>query len=267
MNTRKGRWAFAAVLAVCAAGLAAWAQLDPARTDAMRLPREAQAKAVEVYPHDARAFTQGLAMSGGRLYEGTGQYGRSSLRRVDLATGRVEKRANLAQRYFGEGITVLGDRIYQLTWRSGVGFVYDVDSFDLTGSFRYAGEGWGLTDDGSRLIVSDGTDEIRFMNPETFEVVRRIGVRWNGRAVDRLNELEYVRGEIWANVWYEDRIARISPDDGAVLGWIDIGNLYPPSARGREDVANGIAFDPESGRVLVTGKNWPQVFEIEIVPR
>lgn len=241
------------------AGFAAWAQLG-----AKRSPHVSTVDVVAAYPHDPSAFTQGLAVARGRLYEGTGQYGASSIRRVDLASGRVEQMAELSPRYFGEGITIIGRRLYQLTWRAGIGFVYDVDSFDRIASFRYDGEGWGLTHDAERLIMSDGTATLRFLDPHSFEVVRSMTVRADGEPVTQLNELEYVRGEIWANIWHEDRIARISPEDGRVRGWIDVAKLYPASARGSEDVANGIAYDADSGRVFLTGKDWPQLFEVKL---
>jgi glutaminyl-peptide cyclotransferase len=253
------RWLI--VVAVAAAiGVAAWAQLA-----GHGAPKTAGFKVVAAYPHDARAFTQGLVIHEGRLYEGTGQYGASSLRLVDLTTGRVEKARALNPMYFGEGIAILGDKIYQLTWQNGVALVYDLDTLSVQQTLRYDGEGWGLTDDGEQLIMSDGSATIRFLDPGTFRTVREIVVRDGDRPIDRLNELEYVNGEIWSNVWYEDRIARISPRDGAILGWIDLSDLYPKTARSSEAVLNGIAFDDASKRLLVTGKNWPQLYEIEVI--
>jgi glutaminyl-peptide cyclotransferase len=251
-----------ATAAVVAVGLAAWAQLG-----ARRAPETTGFKVVAVYPHDPRAFTQGLVIRGGRLYEGTGQYGASTLRRVDLATGNVEKLRSLTQEYFGEGIAVLGNKIYQITWKSGAAFVYDLDSFAVEKTFQYTGEGWGLTDDGEHLIMSDGTATIRFIDPQTFKTVRTIAVHDGDKSIDRLNELEFVNGEIWSNVWYDDRIARISPADGAILGWIDLSTLYPQSARGSEAVLNGIAYDTAAKKLYVTGKNWPQLYQIELVGR
>ncbi|HEX7081828.1 MAG TPA: glutaminyl-peptide cyclotransferase [Gammaproteobacteria bacterium] len=256
------KWTIAGALVAIAAALVAWPRLGA--------PREPQLWGVEVqavHPHDPSAFTQGLAFYEGAFYEGTGQYGRSSIRRVDLETGEVQQAEPLSAAYFGEGITILDGRLYQLTWLNHVGFVYDVYSFERLGTFGYDGEGWGLTHDGEHLILSDGTETIRFLNPQTFEVEKSIRVHANGRPVVRLNELEYVDGEIWANVWYEDRIARIDPDSGDVVGWIEAGAVYPPAQRGREDVLNGIAYDPDTGRLIITGKNWPNVYEIELVPR
>jgi glutamine cyclotransferase len=184
---------------------------------------------------------------------------------VDIATGRIEKRRPLADNLFGEGITVLDNRLYQLTWRSQIGLVYDIDTFNVLGTFRYRGEGWGLTHDGRHLIMSDGTATLQFLDPTSFEVVERVTVHAGEQPVTRLNELEYVEGEVWANVWYEDRIVRIDPANGEVLGWIDLGNLYTGPGRGGEQVLNGIAFDAETSRLLVTGKNWPQLYEIEVV--
>ena len=220
---------------------------------------------IATIPHEPAAFTQGLAIHDGQLYESTGQYGESTLRRVELATGRVEKMTALSNTYFGEGITIFGGRIYQLTWQNNLTLVYDIETFDRVGTLRYDGEGWGLTHDGTHLIVSDGSASIRFHDPETFEVVRRLSVHADGNPVNSLNELEYINGEIWANLWYQDRIVRISPETGAVLGWIDLSGLYPRSRRASEDVLNGIAYDADADRLFVTGKNWPWLYEIEIV--
>ena len=252
---------FALALIAAAIGLTAWAQFDPAH----RNPGSWQIEVVAAYPHDPTAFTQGLVVDKGLLYEGTGKYGNSSIRRVDLVSGVNQQFTALSARFFGEGITILGGRLYQLTWRSGIGFVYQQDSFELLQSFRYSGEGWGLTHNGSSLIVSDGTAQIRYLDPDSFELQRVITVREGDQALAQLNELEYINGEIWANVWYQDRIVRIAPADGRVLGWIDLSGLYSSSERGSDDVLNGIAFDEESNRFFVTGKNWPQLFEIRIV--
>ena len=227
-------------------------------------PGDLEARVVEVYPHDPNAFTQGLVVHDGYLYESTGRYGQSSLRRVDIASGQVERAVALGSVYFGEGLTLMGDRLYQLTWQNGIAFAYDVESFESVGSFRYEGEGWGLTQDGEHLILSDGTPRLRFLDPADFEVVRTVEVRDGDRAVANLNELEHVEGEVWANIWYEDRIVRIEPETGTVIGWIDLGHIYPRSRRGSEDVLNGIAYDPTTGRTFVTGKNWPVLFEIEL---
>jgi glutamine cyclotransferase len=256
------KWLVACALAAVAVGAAAWAQLH-----GRAAPAVAGFKVVAVYPHDPNAFTQGLAIAGGQLYEGTGLYGQSTIRKVDLTTGRVEKQRPINTMYFGEGIAILDGRLYQLTWQNGIGIVYDLATFSQQRTFQYAGEGWGLTQDGKQLILSDGSAKLRFLDPQTFATVREIDVRDHGQPVTKLNELEYVDGEIWSNVWYDDRIARISPATGEVLGWIDLAALYPKSARSSEAVLNGIAYDAAAKRLFVTGKNWPQLYEIEIVRR
>lgn len=220
-------------------------------------------RVIAQYPHDPEAFCQGLVVAEGKLYEGTGQYGQSSLRQVELKTGRIERTVPLDRAYFGEGIAVHGDRIYQLTWKERLGIVYDRTTFAPVNSFRYTGEGWGLTTDGTHLILSDGSANLRFLSLETFEVVRRVSVHSGLRPIDKLNELEFVEGEIYANIWYSDRIVRISPKTGEVLGWLDLSALYPASKRPREHVLNGIAYDADARKLYVTGKNWPQLFEIE----
>lgn len=228
----------------------------------------AHVEIVNVFPHDPEAFCQGLIYADGRLYEGTGQYGQSSLREVELETGRVLRKIDLDERIFGEGITLWGDSIVQLTWRERRAYAFDRETFAHRQTFRYPGEGWGLTHDGTHLIMSDGSSTLRFLDPQTFREVRRINVREGRRRVDNLNELEYVRGEIYANVWYEDTIVRISPEDGRVLGRLDLSRLWPARQRpSREYVLNGIAYDAENDRLFVTGKNWPRLFEIRIVGR
>jgi glutamine cyclotransferase len=195
-------------------------------------------------------------------------YGESSLREVELATGAVLRRHDLAEQYFGEGIAFFGGRLFQLTWRSHVGFIYDAATFQPVGQFRYTGEGWGLTEDGTSLILSDGTSTLRFLEPTTFTVQRTVKVTDAGREVSHLNELEYVNGEIYANVWMKDLIARIDPATGNVKGWIDLTGLLGSEGRtGHEDVLNGIAYDAASGRLFVTGKRWPRLFQIRVVPR
>jgi glutamine cyclotransferase len=252
----------AAVAAALAAGVAVWAQLRPSA-----VPGIVTARVVAEYPHDPTAFTQGLAIEGGQLYESTGQYGHSSIRRVELTSGAVEQIARLNFTYFGEGMTILDDRIYQLTWKSQTAFVYDLNSFEQIETQRYRGEGWGLTDDGASLIVSNGTATLTYYDPATFGVTQTIEVRDEGAPVPLLNELEYIDGEIWANVWYDDRIVRVDPETGAVIGWIDLSHLVPRTRRGRDDVLNGIAYDEDSGRLFVTGKNWPMLYQIELVPQ
>jgi glutaminyl-peptide cyclotransferase len=224
-------------------------------------------RVVHVYPHDPTAFTQGLVFRDGVLYEGTGLNGRSSIRKVKLETGEVLQSRALGAEHFGEGIAVWKSRIVQLTWRSQVGFVYDLATFTPQRSFQYTGEGWGLTHDGSRLIESDGSAVLRFWNPDTFAEERRLTVT-DGAPVERLNELEYVRGEIYANVWQTNRLARIDPVTGRVKRWIDLTGLLPAADRHAEvDVLNGIAYDAVRRRLFVTGKLWPKLFEIEIVPK
>jgi glutamine cyclotransferase len=221
---------------------------------------------VNTYPHDRNAFTQGLVYEDGILYEGTGLRGRSTLRKVELETGDVLQIHKLPPQFFGEGITIYGNRIIQLTWQSNVGLVYDKYSFRLLQKFNYPTEGWGITHDGKRLIMSDGTSILRFLDPETFEEIGRIDVLEKGRAVAGLNELEYVQPEIYANVWPTDRIARIAPETGQVVGWIQVKGLLRPEDRVTEvQVLNGIAHDPKNHRLFVTGKFWPRLFEVELI--
>jgi len=223
---------------------------------------------VHTYPHDPQAYTQGLLYEDGYLYESTGLNGRSSLRMVDLETGRVLQRASVPAQYFAEGLTNWGSTLIQLTWQSHIAFVYDRFSFRLLHTFSYEGEGWGLTEDGKNLILSDGTATLRFFDPVTFHEVRRIVVKDHESPVTQLNELEYVRGQIYSNVWHTDRIARISPATGNVLGWIDLsGLLAPGEVSDPEAVLNGIAYDAAHDRLFVTGKLWPKLFEIKVVPK
>ena len=224
------------------------------------------AKVVATYPHDPGAYTQGLVIDNGQMFEGTGQYGSSTLREVDFKTGKVTRSISLDEQYFGEGITILNGKIFQLTWKSNFCFVYDRKTFQYTEYFRYPYEGWGLTHNGTELILSDGSSDLRFIDPISFKEVRRISVKEGTERIKNLNELEYVNGEIWANIWYEDRIARVSPENGKLLGWIDLRGLFPKNQReDRDQVLNGIAQDPETKKLYVTGKNWPKMFEIEIV--
>ncbi|MER3403721.1 MAG: glutamine cyclotransferase [Armatimonadota bacterium] len=224
-------------------------------------------RVVKRYPHDPKAFTQGLEYYNGFLYESTGLEGQSSLRKVAFRTGRVLQIRKHPPEIFAEGITLLNNRIYQLTWRNGICFVYERDSFRSDTEFRYTGEGWGLTNDGTHLIMSDGSDTLTFRDPTTFAAVRQIRVKDQGTPVRNLNELEYVNGEIWANVWMTDLIVRISPKTGEVLGWIDLSGLLTPAEAHQADVLNGIAYDRQNKRIFVTGKLWPWLFEIEVVPK
>jgi glutaminyl-peptide cyclotransferase len=218
---------------------------------------------VRSYPHDPGAFTQGLQYVDGVLYEGTGLNGRSSIRRVNLATGDVLKQHNVDAMYFGEGITIFGNDLFELTWQSGVAFVYDRNTFAPTKSFKYSGEGWGLTQDGTNLIMSNGTEYLRFLDPATFAERRRVRVTGVGQPVKNLNELEYVKGEIFANVWMTDYIARIDPATGRINAYIDLRGLMPAND-GSRDVLNGIAYDAAGDRLFVTGKLWPRLFEIKL---
>ncbi len=262
---RRGGWPWwiAGTLAILSiTGLLAWSQLGffrraSAPTQSYRL--------LHTYPHDPKAYTQGLVYQSGFLYEGTGNYGESSLRKVELETGKVLQQHKLNRRLFGEGITIWGDQIIQLTWKSRQAIVYDLATFQEKRRFTYRGEGWGLTHDGHSLIMSDGTSTLRYLDPQTFEVQRQLVVRDGNRRINNLNELEYVDGEIYANVWYDDRIARISPSTGKVLGWIDLSRLYPHSQRPHRDaVLNGIAYDRQQHRLFVTGKDWPWLYEISL---
>lgn len=219
------------------------------------------------YPHDPSAFTQGLSFHNGEFYESTGQYGQSDVRRVRLSDGTVQNETDLDPRLFGEGSTILGDRLYSLSWCAGMGQVWRLDDLEPVGSFRYPGQGWGLTDDGEQLILSDGTAELRFIDPDSFSETRRITVTADNRPVANLNELEFIDGEVYANIWQQELIVRIDPESGDVVGVIDMTGLgRVAGARGFEDVLNGIAHDPETGRLFVTGKYWPELFEITLLP-
>ena len=218
---------------------------------------------VRSYPHDPGAFTQGLQYVDGVLYEGTGLNGRSSIRRVNLETGNVLKQHNIGSQYFGEGITVLGADLYELTWQSGIAFVYDRNTFAPRKSFKYTGEGWGLTHDGTSLIMSDGTEFLRFLDPATFAERRGVRVAALGQPLKNLNELEFVKGEIFANVWMTEYIARIDPATGRINGYVDLRGLMPANDPSR-DVLNGIAYDAAGDRLFVTGKLWPRLFEIKL---
>lgn len=218
---------------------------------------------VASYPHDPDAFTQGLTVHAGKLYEGTGRNGQSSLRQIELESGELLRRKNLSSRYFGEGITIRDDKVYQLTWQSHIGFVYDLETFEQQKTFFLAGEGWGITHDGDSLIVSDGSANLRFLNPETLQETRRVEVTSRGTPITYLNELEYINGEVWANVWYQDIIVRIDPVTGNVNSVINLAGLHP--ARGsRDEVLNGIAWDADNQRLFVTGKLWPMLYEISV---
>jgi glutaminyl-peptide cyclotransferase len=237
----------------------------PSAPEAPQLAPILPYRVVNAFPHDTGAFTQGLLFLEGLLYEGTGLRGNSSLRKVDLASGAVLQQVDLDERLFGEGVTVFGDRVYQLTWQAGVALVYDKDTFEPLFNYEYETEGWGLTHDAESLIMSDGSSELYFRDPGTFAEIRRLQVTDGGRQITRLNELEYVEGHIYANVWQTDRVARIDPQTGNVTAWLDLSGLLSPQERRGGDVLNGIAYDPGSGHLLVTGKLWPKLFEIQMV--
>jgi glutamine cyclotransferase len=223
---------------------------------------------LHTYPHDAQAFTQGLIFLDGHLYESTGIKGQSSLRMEDLETGKIDQFLEVPDKYFAEGLTNWGSTLIQLTWQSHIALVYDRSTFHLLRTFPYPGEGWGLTQDGKSIILSDGSASLRFLDPETFHELRRITVRNHGVPVTQLNELEFIHGQIYANIWHSDRIARISPATGRVLGWIDLTGLLPNADRSSpEAVLNGIAYDQAHDRLFVTGKLWPRIFEIKVVPK
>jgi glutamine cyclotransferase len=259
-----GRMALAAAVIIMfatrAPGFAPWTQASG------NLPMYGY-RIAKVYPHDAKAFTQGLQYLDGVLYEGTGQVGQSSIRKVELATGKVLQQRDVPAPHFGEGITVWKNDLIELTWQTHVAFVYDRATFQPKKQFTYPGEGWGLTQDATSLIMSDGSDELRILDPTTFVERRRIKVTAAQAPLRNLNELEYVKGEIFANVWQTDYLARIALDTGKVGAYIDLRGLLTPAERANADVLNGIAYDAEHDRLFVTGKWWPKLFEITLVKR
>ena len=238
---------------------AAWAQSAPVQSY----------KIVATFPHDPKAFTEGLEFKDGVLYESTGLNGESSLRKVNLTTGMVLKNVPLSTLYFGEGITFFGPRLYQLTYHNGITFVYDPATLDKKPeTFHYTGEGWALTHDTKHLIMDDGSSSLRILDPVTFSEISRLPVRDGTRPVPNLNELEYIEGEIWANIWMTERIARIDPRSGQVTAWVDLTGLEKIAGCGENcDVLNGIAYDAPRKRIFVTGKRWPKLFQIEAVPK
>lgn len=244
---------------------------------------------VKAYPHDPKAFTQGLIFRDGFLYEGTGEEGESTLRKVEISTGKVLQKFALREEIFGEGLTAIGDKLYQISWRNGLAWEYNISDFKMLREMQYAGEGWGLTTDGTQLIMSDGTHLLKFIDPQTFKTMRTLPVvQDNGRMLYLLNELEWVKGEIWANVWHSEEtttgttqgrmpniarpntIARIDPANGHVIGWIDLANISPDDQdedSERENTLNGIAYDEAGDRIFVTGKNWKKLYEIKVIPK
>ena len=223
-------------------------------------------KVVASFPHDTSSFTQGLVFADGQLYESTGLEGESTLRRVEIATGKTLQRIDVPKQYFAEGLALVGDELLQLTWKHQLGFVYDRATFKQKRTFAYKNEGWGIAYDGtSRLVMSDGSDTLTFLDPQTFAFQKALRVQDAGRPVGNLNELEWIEGEIWANVWMTDRIARISPNTGEVSAWIDLSTLFPAQQRmPPADVLNGIAYDKATRRIYITGKKWPRLYQITV---
>ncbi|MBC8128548.1 MAG: glutaminyl-peptide cyclotransferase [Gloeobacteraceae cyanobacterium ES-bin-144] len=223
---------------------------------------------VSTRPHDATAYTQGLQLKDGRLFESTGQYGESTLREIEPATGKVLRKRPLAKTAFGEGLTILGNEMFVLTWKETTAYVFEPDTFKFIRTHEYKGEGWGLTHDGKQLIMSDGTSTLKFINPKDFSILKTLEVKDGNTPLTNLNELEWIDGQIFANIYQTDKIARISPEDGQVTGWLDLAGLKKQLTKpNRADVLNGIALDPATGHLLVTGKYWPQMFEIKVAKK
>jgi glutamine cyclotransferase len=262
-----GRWAVALFAVVAFTGVMMWWR----ESASQQHTRTARAEALRVnvlaeHPHDPEAFTQGLQWIDGNLFEGTGLHGRSSLRRIDLSDWSVEQHVDLPAEVFGEGIAVVGDRIFEITWQDGLAYVWNRATFERVAEHHYEGEGWGICWDGTHLVMSDGSDRLTFRDPETFAEVRHVRVRRGRMEIDQLNELECVDGLVYANIWQTDDIARIDPSNGRVTGWIDASNLLTDEEARDADVLNGITYLPDSHRFLLTGKLWPRSFEVEFVP-
>ncbi len=238
---------------------------SPTPTPSSNQPKTYTFTVVNTYPHNTSAFTEGLAFADSVLYESTGLNGASSINQVDLITGTILKRVNLAEQYFGEGIAIVNDSVIQLTWQSGIGFIYDKNTLTLKGNFSFVGEGWGLTYDGNNLIMSNGSSTLTFLDPASFQPTGTVNVVDDNTSLTNLNELEYVNGDIYANIWMQQKIAIINPQTGQVKGYIDLSDIYQP--HGLDDVLNGIANDQTTGRLFVTGKNWPNLYEITIKPK
>lgn len=244
----------------------------PAGTAASQPPPASDGRApkaaydvITSYPHDPSSFTQGLVWNGTGFYESTGMYGQSKLRSLEFPSGKVLKETRLAPELFGEGLAQVENRLIQLTWKSHKGFVYNADTFHVAREFSYDTEGWGLTSDGKNLILSDGSSDLYYLDPQTFAVVKKLAVRMNGRPIPELNELEFIEGEIWANVWQTDLILRIDPSTGTVASFLNLTGILPPAEQpGADGVLNGIAYDSEKKRIFVTGKLWPRIFEIKL---
>jgi len=258
-----------AFLAVFLSGLIPFNGLSPTQSPT-QTPSTSNAptiytyKIVKTYPHNTTAFTEGLVFDNGVLYESTGQYGLSSLRKVNLENGAVQKEFVLPNQYFAEGLTVVDSSLVQLTWQENIGFIYDKETFSLLGNFSYDTEGWGLTYNGSELIMSDGSSNLYFLNPITFQKVGELSVHDGNSSVTNINELEYVNGDVFANIWLQQKIAIINPQTGTVKGWIDLTGIFQSS--NIDDVLNGIAYDSATGRLFVTGKDWPNLYQITIAP-
>lgn len=270
MTISRTRRALTGAVVLAASGLLAGCAVDvfaQRRAPARSTTRVDGYRVVKSYPHDAQAYTQGLIYRGGFLYESTGQHGQSTLRKVKLETGEVVQQRRIDAAHFAEGLAEWKGRLFQLTWQSNVAFVYDLATFAPVKTLKYPGEGWGLTAGPDSMILSDGTADLRFLDPATFKEIRRVTVRDGGTPIDQLNELEFVRGEVWANVWHSDRIARIDPRTGRVTGWIDLSGLMSMYRLDAESVLNGIAYDAATQRLFVTGKMWPKLFEIQVVPK
>lgn len=262
---RRGRLGVVVLLAMLNVGCQSGNNVNSAAKPADTVNPKAGYEIVNVFPHDPRAYTQGLVLADGVLLESTGRTGQSSLRRVELGTGKVLLKVDIPRPYFAEGLALLNGKLFQLTWEHGVGFIYDAATFAKLGEFKYSGEGWGLTTDGTSLILSDGSNRLKFFDPETFTLQKSINVLDKGRVIANLNELEYVKGEVYANIWHEERIARIDPNTGSVNGWIDLTGLSKLNdTTDEEAVLNGIAYDGAGDRLFVTGKLWPKLFEIRV---
>jgi glutaminyl-peptide cyclotransferase len=262
----KPRLILVLVLALCCCQCQAGANSDrPANASTNAVVPKYGYQIVNIWPHDSNAFTQGLILVDGKLLESTGQEGRSSLRSVELETGKILKKVDVPEMYFAEGIAVLNGKVYQLTWQHQLGFIYDLQNFQRVGEFKYDGEGWGLTTDGKSLILSDGSNRIRFIDPSSFRVTKTINVLDGQTPVRELNELEFIHGEIYANIWHDDRIVTIDPQNGHVTSWIDLTGLIPRGElQDPEAVLNGIAYDQANDKLYVTGKLWPRLFEIKV---
>jgi glutamine cyclotransferase len=241
-------------------------EVAAAAASAPDAPERLKVKVLSTRPHDPEAFTQGLVLQGGTLYESTGLYGKSSLREVDPKTGAVKRKVAVPAEYFAEGLALVDDRLLQITWKEEKALVYNRADFKPAGEFRYDGEGWGLCSDGARLVMSDGSDRLTFRDPKTFAVLSILNVTLAGKPAYQLNELECVDGAIYANVWQTDDILRIDPKDGRVTAVVDASGLLTPEERGKTDVLNGIAWNPEAKTFLITGKLWPKMFEVQFVP-